>query len=182
MADSRSRTAMATWSISVSRPAPSATFMKRPGRVAAEDGDAVLPDLGSPLGVVDAEAIRGGQAENADLALVEVAVHRQGGVAHLLERVDVGEDGLDHALGDEPVGVPGLAVVGEVAGLDLLQLHPQMPVVVLDHVAAGGRAGDDRAAPGAHEHRGPHGLAARVLEDDVRILAGEGADVLSEPP
>src|SRR5690606_12742412 len=65
---------------------------------------------------------------------------------------------------------------------DALQLHPQVTVVVLDHVAGGRGAGDDRAATLGDEHRGAHGRAPGVLEDDVGILAGERADLLAEPP
>ena len=82
---------------------------------------------------------------------------------------------------DQLVGVPGLAVVGEVGALDGLELHPQVAVVVLDHVARGGRTGDDDAAPLGGEDRGPHGLAARVLEDDVGVVAHQGPDVLAQP-
>jgi hypothetical protein len=42
--------------------------------VAAEQGDAVLADVGTTLGVVDAETLARGQAEHTDLALVLVAV------------------------------------------------------------------------------------------------------------
>jgi hypothetical protein len=76
-----------------------------------------------------------------------------------LERVDGGERREDLALADELVGVPGLAVVGEVRALDRLELHPEVAVVVLDHVARGGGAGHDGPRPLAGEHRCPHGLA-----------------------
>ena len=118
------------------------------------------PTLARELGVVDAEALLGGQAEDADLALVQVVVDLVGGLAHLVERVDGRQGGHDLALADELVGVPGLAVVGEVGALDGLELHPEVAVVVLDHVAGGGRAGDDGAGPLAREDRGAHGLAA----------------------
>ena len=61
-----------------------------------------------------------------------------------------------------------------------LQLHPQVAVVVLDHVAARRRAGHDRAAALGDEDARPHGLATRVLEDDVGVLAHQAADVLAQ--
>ena len=42
--------------------------------VAPEDVDPVLADLRPQLGIGDAEALLGGQAEDADLALVEVVM------------------------------------------------------------------------------------------------------------
>jgi hypothetical protein len=44
-------------------------------------------------------------------------------------------------------------------------------------VTRGGAAGDDLAADFGHTHAGRKGGAARVLEDDVRVLtAGEPAN------
>jgi hypothetical protein len=74
MAASRSLTAMATWSISVST---SST-------VATEKGDLFLADLGPALGVVDAQALLRCEAQDADLALVLVAVDAAGRLAGLL--------------------------------------------------------------------------------------------------
>ena len=64
-----------------------------------------------------------------------------------------------------------LLVVGEVRRDDALQLHPQVAVVVLDHVAAGSGAGDDLAAALGDEHRGAHRRTARVLEHDVGAVS-----------
>src|SRR5581483_914212 len=97
MAASRSWTAMATWSISVSMPVTL--------RVPAEDVDPVLPDLRPELRIGDAQA------------LVQIVVDLQRRLARLLQRVDGREDGLDLAVADQPVGLPGLPVVGEVAAL-----------------------------------------------------------------
>src|SRR5204863_5520748 len=114
MAASRSLTAMATWSISVST---SRT-------VATEQGDLVLADRFPPLGVVDAEPFLGRQAEDADLAFVLVAVDLAGRLAGVLERVHRRQEGLDAALADELVGRPRLVVVGEVGGDEALELQP----------------------------------------------------------
>ncbi len=156
---------MPTWSMWVRSPlagaVDSAHLAPSPCAVAPEHRDLVLAHLGPQLGVVDAEPLLGGQAQHADLPLVGLWWTGVGRLAHLLQRVQRREDGLDLAQGDQPVGLPRLLVVGEVARLDPLELHPEVAVVVLDHVAAGGRAGDDRAAPLGHEHRRPHGLAAR---------------------
>src|SRR3954468_17771490 len=141
MAASRSVTAMATWSISVSRPVMGANCCRRrptrtsppaassrSGAVAAERGDAVLTHPGPQLGVADAQPVGRGQAAHADLALVEVVVDLVGRLAHLVQGVGGGEDGLDLAQADEAVGLPRLLVVGEVRRLDRLQLHPQVAV------------------------------------------------------
>ncbi len=44
----------------------------------AEDGDAVVADAGALVGIVDAEALVGRQAEHAELALVQVVVDLTG--------------------------------------------------------------------------------------------------------
>src|SRR5690242_7088997 len=120
MAEPRSGTAMAMWSISVSSGLVWAdssvwvTWSSSPGlravipmvsfllgAVSAEEGDAVLAHLLTQLGVVDPEALGGGEAQHTDLALVEVLVHLVGGLARLLQAVHRREDGLDLALADE---------------------------------------------------------------------------------
>src|SRR5215207_5160621 len=163
---------MATWSISVSTS----------GTVATEDGDLVLPDLFAPLGVVDAETLLGSEAQDTDLALVLVAMDAPRRLARVIEGVDRRQQRLDAALADELVGRPRLVVVGEVRGDETLQLHPEVAVVELDHVARRRRAGHHGAAPLADEDRGAHGVAAGVLEHDVGVVAHEAADVLAEPP
>src|SRR6478672_1981836 len=170
MAASRSLTAMATWSISVSTSSTVATV----------ESDPVLADLGPALRVVDAEALGRRQAQDADLALVLVALDAPGRRARLLEREHGRQQRLDAPLADQLVGRPCLVVVGEVGGDEALELHPEVPVVELDHVARRGGARDDRAAPFAHEDRRPHGVPSRVLEDDVGVVADESADVLAE--
>src|SRR4051794_31300296 len=171
MAASRSLTAMATWSISVSTSRTVATVQR----------DLVLTDVGALLGVVDAEALLRGQAQHADLAFVLVAVDPACRLARLLEWVHGRQERLDPALADELVGRPRLGVVGEVRGDEPLQLHPQVAVVELDHVARSGGTRDDGAAALADEDRRPHRLAARVLEHDLGIVADERPDVLAEP-
>src|SRR3954464_15027713 len=90
---------------------------RRPSSDAAEPVDGV-DVLGPHLLVEDAEALLGGEGEDPDLALVLVVVHVEGGLTDLVEGVGPREGGVDLALGDEPVGLPRLAVVGEVAGDD----------------------------------------------------------------
>ena len=68
-------------------------------QVPPEQRDLVLADLLAELGVVDAEALLGREAQHADLALVQVLVHLVGGLADLVERVHRRQDRLDHALG-----------------------------------------------------------------------------------
>jgi hypothetical protein len=103
--------------------------------VRAKDGDLVLADALALLRVVDALALLGRQAQHAELALGLVVVHREGGLADVVEVVGRLSIGLDAALGDQLVGRPRLGIVGEVRRHDALELHPEVPVVVLDHVA-----------------------------------------------
>ena len=172
MAASRSATAMATWSISVRSDVHALCLRNSSIRSG--------PTLRPQLRVVDAESLLGRETQHADLALVQVAVDLQGRLAHLLEGIERRQRREHLSPTDELVGVPRLAVVGEVRALDGLELHPQMPVVVLDHVARRRRARDDGAGPLAGEDRRPHGLAPGMLEDDVRVIADQGPDVLAE--
>src|ERR1044071_10299559 len=88
---------------------------------------------------------------------------------------------MDLPLGDQAVRLPRLAVVREVRADDVLQVHPQVTVVVLMHEPARRRAGDDRAALARHEDARAEGLLAGVLEHDVRVLAtGQLADARAE--
>src|SRR3954469_2525114 len=138
--------------------------------------------LGAFVGVADAEALGGGQGEHADLAGVPVVVHVVGGLADLGHRIDLGQGGVDQALVDEPVGLPGLLVVGEVGADDPFEVHPQVAVVVGVHVAAGGGAGDDGAALLGHVDECAKGLPAGVFEDDVDVVAaGQLPDLLAQP-
>ncbi len=131
--------------------------------------------------VADPETFLRREAEYSDLALMEVAVDVIGGLTGLGERVDAGQGRVDQALGDQPVGLPRLAVVREVRPDYLLQVHPQVAVVVGVHEATRGRAGRDRPAASGDVHGRAEGLPPGVLEDDVGILtAGELADLLAE--
>src|SRR4051794_23603166 len=115
--------------------------------------------------IADPEPFGGGQEQHADLALVRGAGHLPRGLGGLLLGVRPGEGGVDAAQAHQPVRRPRLAVVGEVAADDPFQVHPQVPVVVLVQVPAGGGAGDDGAAALGDEDAGTEGLPARVLED-----------------
>src|SRR5579875_2296314 len=98
--------------------------------------------------VADTETLLRCQAQHADLALVCVAVDVVGGLAGLRQRVHLRDRRVDRALRDEPDRLPRLAVVREVRADDPLERHPEVPVVVLVHVARGGRArGDDATTP-----------------------------------
>src|SRR2546421_11131402 len=132
--------------------------------------------------VADPETLVGREAQYADLSLVGVAVYLPGGLAGLLQRVRPGQRRVDPAAGDQPVGLPGLTVVGEVRADDPFQVHPEVPVVVLVQVAAGRGAGDDGTAAFGDEHARAERLPARVLEHDVRVVAtGQLADPGAEP-
>ena len=133
------------------------------------------------LGVGDAEALLGREHEHAELALVQVVVHLVRPPRRPRSNGNTA-DSIGWILPSpiEPVRLPRLAVVREVTALERLLVHPEVAVVVLDHEAAGGRAGDDRPAARAHEHRRAHRRTARVLEHDVGIGADELADPLAE--
>src|SRR6266545_2751330 len=89
---------------------------------------------------------------------------------------------MDTALGDQPVRLPGFAVVGEVRTDDPFQVHPEVAVVVLVHETRGGCAGHDGAAALGDVHAGAERLPAGVFEDDVRVVAaGELPDLRAEP-
>ena len=155
--------------------------MLTPGRVGERCVRRCSPTRARSSGSLTPRPSRRRDAQDADLALVTVVVDLVGGLADLLEREDRRQRRHDLAVDDRLVGRPRLAVVREVRALDGLELHPQVPVVVLDHVAARRRAGDDRAAALGHEDARAHRGAARVLEDDVGVVADQGADVLAEP-
>src|SRR4051794_31217224 len=69
----------------------------------AEAVDLVL-ELGPLLRVRDAHALLGGEAQDADLALVDVLVDVEGGLAGVGERVGPAQRRVDDALLDEAVG------------------------------------------------------------------------------
>src|SRR5262245_25831341 len=101
----------------------------------------LLPQLGIP----HAKALFRRKTQHADLALVLVVVHLVSRLTGVLERVHTGQCRMDLSLGNQPVGLPRLAVVGEVRADDPLQVNPQIAVVVLVQPAARGRARDERA-------------------------------------
>ena len=68
--------------------------------------------------VDDAEPLPRCQAQDADLALVQVAVDLVDGFADIVQREDPRKGRVDLALGDQAVGLPRLAVVGEVRADD----------------------------------------------------------------
>src|SRR4051812_313697 len=98
------------------RPPPS-------GRALSEPPEPV--DLGEVLGplllVADTEALLGSQAEDPDLALVEVLVDVVRRLADAVHRVGLRQRRVDLPLGDQPVGLPRLAVVREVRADDALE-------------------------------------------------------------
>ena len=104
-------TAMATWSISVSSMSPVIGADQRPEAVIWSS-----PTCSRSSGSSMPRPSVGRQAEHADLALVQVVVHLVGGLAGLA-RAGTPADriGWIMPLADQPVGLPRLLVVGEVA-------------------------------------------------------------------
>src|SRR2546430_11327724 len=166
---------MATWSISVRTGSAMCSRLV----MTSEQGD-LIEVLLAECRVRDAEAFLGSEAQHADLPLDEIPVHLRSRLARLVEWVHGRQRRMDLSLAHEPVGVPRLAVVREVAALERLEHHPEVPVVVLDRVSRGCRARDDHPSPLAHEHGRAHRLAPRVLEHDVGVGARELADLLAE--
>ena len=66
------------------------------------------------LGVGDAHALIRGHAQHADFALMHVAMHLIGSVSGLLKGKHLRKHGVDHALGNETVGLPRFLIVGKV--------------------------------------------------------------------
>src|SRR5699024_12118536 len=90
---------------------------------------------------------------------------------------------MDQALIDQPVCLPRLAVIREMRALNILQVHPQVPVVIFVHEARSRGTCDDRPALARHEYRSAEGFASRMLEDDIGVFAaGEFPDFLAEAP
>src|SRR5205085_10132305 len=114
-APSRSRTAMATWSISVRTGSAMCSGLV----MTAEQGD-LIEVLLAERRVRDAEPFLGSEAQHPDLPFHEVAVHLRRRFSRLVERVHDRQRRVDLALAHEPVGVPRLAVVREVAALECL--------------------------------------------------------------
>jgi len=72
--------------------------------------------------VADAEPFLRGQAQHPHLAMMQVPVDIQGGLAGILHRVDHRHGRVNHALGHQAVGLPRLTVVGEVRADDAVRL------------------------------------------------------------
>src|SRR5665647_1480937 len=120
-------------------------YLVWPGRSGArrKPSQPAVSDLAEPvdrgkerfplLRVSDAKTGPRGEREDADLALVQVAVD----VVRRLPDVDQGirlaQRGVDEPTVHQVVGLPRLAVVGEVRAEDPLEAHPQVTVVVLVH-------------------------------------------------
>src|SRR6266511_4863446 len=138
MAASRSRTAMAMWSISVSnilvvkqiaRPSggspgrrhvrSGAHSSRQTGKMRARTGGAALPaeamelvpELRAQLRVGDAVVFARRQGEHGDLALVHVVVHLVDGLAGLREGEHLRHHRMDQSPSDQPVGLERLLVV-----------------------------------------------------------------------
>ena len=107
-------------------------------------------------------------------------MHLIRGFTRLFERIHLRQRRMDLRFAHEPVRFPGLSIVGEVTALQRLQVHPEVPVVVLDLESGSRRARDDHAAALGNEHRRTHRLPARMLEDDVDVPADEAADLLAQ--
>src|SRR3954451_325374 len=91
--------------------------------VTAEDGDLVLADPLTLLRILDAEPLCRSETEDADLALVLVAVDLQRRLADVLQRLHRRQHRLDLAEVHEAVRLPRLRIVGKVRGQQPLQRH-----------------------------------------------------------
>src|SRR6476620_10364756 len=118
MAASRSSTAIATWSISVRTVgmfgAPGSSSLGSSRLVPEEEGDLIEEPL-THRWVGDAQPLLGREDEHAELALVEIVVDLCRGLARLIEGEHGRQGRVDAPLADEPVRLPRLPVVREVA-------------------------------------------------------------------
>ena len=64
--------------------------------------------------VAHAQPGLGRQAQHANLALVQISMYVERGLPGIGERVYAGQRGVDPAAGNQPIGLPGLAIVGEM--------------------------------------------------------------------
>src|SRR6185437_725216 len=80
------------------------------------------------------------------------------------------------------VGLARLQQIGEVRALNALLAHPDIARVEGDVVAGGAGAEDDHAAALHDEAGDGEGLLARMLEDEIDVvaLAGDIPDRLAE--
>src|SRR5665213_1113813 len=148
--------------------------------VSTKDGEPIFADTRSKLGVRDAESFSVRHAQNANLALVAILVKFIRGLPRLDEWEDRREWRHDFAVHDCLVRRPRLAVVREVRTLDRLEFHPQMAVVVFDHVPTRRRTRHDRAASLRDKDARTHGRATGMFKDNVGIGAYECPNVLTE--
>src|SRR5262245_56809894 len=126
--------------------------------------------LGTQLVVTHPEAPLRCETHYSYLALMLIAVYFERCLSGLIHCVRLRERGMDLAFRDQSVRLPRLAIVGEMGADDVLEIHPQVAVVV--HVPEARRrgAGDDRAATFGDEDARAEGLPSRVLEHDVRVV------------
>src|SRR5664280_319128 len=148
--------------------------------VSTKDGEPIFADTRSKFGVRDAESFSVRHTENADLALVAIVVKFVRGLPRLDEREDRREWRHHFAVHDCLIRRPRLAVVREVRTLDRLEFHPEMAVVVFDHVPTRRGTRHDRAASLRDEDTRTHGRATGMFKDNVGVSADEGANVLTE--
>ena len=87
---------------------------------------------------------------------MQVVVHLVGRFTDLVEIKDRREGWNNFAVIDRLIGVPRFAVVRKVRSLNRLELHPEVAVVVLNHVTRGRGAGHDGAATLGDKDTGPH--------------------------
>src|SRR3954453_8483465 len=127
MAASRSLTAIATWSISVSSMSMNDLSVREP----TEERDLVEMLLARRL-VGHTQPFLGREAQYRDLSLDEVVVHLQRGFARLVQWEHLRHRRMDPSLAYETIGLPCFAVVREMAPLQRLEVHPEVAVVVLD--------------------------------------------------
>src|SRR5581483_4844245 len=93
-----------------------------------------------------------------------------------------GHAGIDAALDHKAVRLARLQKIGEVAALDALLPHPDEARIEGEVVAGGAGAEHDHAAALHDEAGDREGLLARMLEDEIDVvaLAGEFPDRLAE--
>ena len=76
---------------------------------------------------------------------MHVVVHLESSLANFVESKCLTEYWMNHAFGNQSVGLPSLLVVSEMATYEILQSHPKMSIVKFHHEATCGCTGHNGA-------------------------------------
>ena len=121
--------------------------------------------------VRDAQPFLRGETQHTNFSDLRIVVHPIRGLAGLGQGIGLRQEGMDGALADQAIGLPGFSVVGKVRADDALLVHPQIAVVILVIIAAGGSAGDDLPPRAGNKDARRKGFMTRMLIHHIRVFA-----------